>query len=300
MNIALKKQLRDDAYDEIDVLESLNHQNVVTYFGFKNEGIHTYMALELCASSLHDKLSTSEYCQGFPEHETIKCMLDFMCGYRYIRSMGIIHGDIKTKNILVDFDGNYKLADFGLSQYAEDDDELQYFCGSYSYCHPVLFEVLEWKNLHPLMSKPRGRSYPATAEVWSIAVLFFVIADGSLPFVANSSERMFHLISGKANGETCGYEIPNDGRIARGTYFPHRVRSDMFIELAGIVASMLEVNIQIRTENSRIRFSANKCHEMKFQCLLFNLQPRANRLPSFQQFFSRVNDFLTFWRRYYN
>jgi serine/threonine protein kinase len=37
---------------------------------------------------------------------------------------------LKPENILLDLDGNLKIADFGLSKYIEKDDMAYSFCGS--------------------------------------------------------------------------------------------------------------------------------------------------------------------------
>lgn len=239
-NIAVKKQKSQHARTEIDFLKKVNHLNVVKYFGAKKDGAFTYIALELCALSLYDKLQSTEFRQGLPEHELVKAIADIMIGYECIRGLNIVHGDIKSKNILVDFAGNYKLADFGLSQIGNDDKQFRRFNGSYSYCHPMVFQVLNWERLYPNVPKPNRLVWPATAEIWSFGVLIFEMTDGSLPFVAASTPRMFQLISQKSNREICAYELPN-GQIGRGESFPSRQQSKFFVELTGLVADMLQV-----------------------------------------------------------
>lgn len=214
---------------------------MVQYLGYMNDDdqIHILIALELCAASLYDEIY-SPTSKAFPEYEIIKYMIDVINGYQFIRTLHIVHGDMKSKNVLVDSRGNYKLADFGLSQRAQDNGRFQRFVGSYSHCHPVIYEMMAWYNLYPNVLKPQ-RDCPVTAEIWSIGVLLFEITNASLPFVANSRKVMLQLTAGKSDRETCGFELP-DGRICRGVSFPNREQSDFFLQMAELVAYMLEVS----------------------------------------------------------
>ncbi|XP_063948060.1 probable serine/threonine-protein kinase At1g09600 [Daucus carota subsp. sativus] len=48
----------------------------------------------------------------------IKCYIkQLLCGLHYCHSQGILHGDIKGSNLLLDHNGQLKIADFGLANY---------------------------------------------------------------------------------------------------------------------------------------------------------------------------------------
>lgn len=189
--MAVKRQKRRDAQIELGFLENFDHVNVVKCLGSKSNGKDIDIVLELCHSSLHDIIK--QHKSGFPEHELIKFMTDFLCGYGYLRDRDIAHLDIKAKNILIDFDGNYKIADFGLSEIAPNGTKLSQIAGSYDYCHPVLFEMLNWRKLYPKDKRPTGRTWPATVDIWSFGVLLFEMTNGSLPFKAKSHKTMLKV-----------------------------------------------------------------------------------------------------------
>lgn len=191
--VAVKKQKTRDARDEIEFLRMLDHVNVVKFFGSKPCGLkrgYTLMALELCSRSLHDHLHRS-YPQGLPEFEIVQLISDFLHGYSHLIDRGVLHGDIKSANILVDLQGNYKIADFGLAQHMPENGKLSQISGSYDHCHPVIFEQLYWRIIHPQTSRPNNRMWPASIDIWSIAVTFFEAATGSLPFVADTTLMMY-------------------------------------------------------------------------------------------------------------
>jgi serine/threonine protein kinase len=75
-----------------------------------------------------------------------------------LHERGIIHRDIKTKNIfLFDDDKNLKIGDFGFIKKI-DEDFMSTFCGSLNYLPPEI--------------KVGGR-YKISADIWSLGIVFF-------------------------------------------------------------------------------------------------------------------------------
>jgi serum/glucocorticoid-regulated kinase 2 len=50
------------------------------------------------------------------EDEARYCFIEILLGIQYLHSKNIIYRDIKPENIMIDMDGNLKIADFGLSK----------------------------------------------------------------------------------------------------------------------------------------------------------------------------------------
>lgn len=63
----------------------------------------------------------------------------------YLHSNGIVHRDLKLENILLDERKQVKIADFGFSNFIEQDDQmLKTSCGSPCYAAP---EIVLSKNV---------------------------------------------------------------------------------------------------------------------------------------------------------
>ncbi|GCE97372.1 Chk1 protein kinase [Zygosaccharomyces mellis] len=85
---------------------------------------------------------------------------------------GVAHRDIKPENLLLDKNGNLKLADFGLASKFRRKDGSKRLCydqrGSPQYMAPEILHYDEY--------------YADVTDIWSIGVLLFVILTGELPW----------------------------------------------------------------------------------------------------------------------
>lgn len=112
-----------------------------------------------------------------------KYFRDLIAAVSYIHENHVIHRDIKPENLLVNGDGNLKVADFGVStQYEGDDDTLHSTAGSAAFMAPEM------------CMGQREFSGRAT-DLWSMGVTLFVFLLGSLPFEADTVYAMYQKIA---------------------------------------------------------------------------------------------------------
>ena len=101
----------EDLYKEIKLLSSLQHQNIVTYYGCKKLPRFLIIYMEYVdMGSLEDLFR--QY-GTFPEDVTAKYTEQILRGLDYLHSHSVMHRDIKPANILVDTKGIIKISDFG-------------------------------------------------------------------------------------------------------------------------------------------------------------------------------------------
>ena len=117
----------------------------------------------------------------FNEKIAAQYLRECIAAVQYLHSLEppIIHRDIKPENILLDSNGVVKLADFGWSNYFDDDNRRLTYCGTPEY-------------LAPEMIKQSG--HDKALDVWNLGVLLFELLTGSPPFEGSSQSDLFSNI----------------------------------------------------------------------------------------------------------
>lgn len=85
--------------------------------------------------------------------------------------MNVVHRDIKPENLLVNKDNELKIADFGVSQILEKDEEISSKVGTQAYLAPEM-----WKEKR-IKGKP--------LDIWAGGITLFQMVYGFHPFHSN-------------------------------------------------------------------------------------------------------------------
>ncbi|CAK1545045.1 unnamed protein product [Leptosia nina] len=103
---------------EADLLQRMSHPNIVGFRAFSKTKI-LYLGMEACDLSLGDMIEkrVEEGCDPFPPKSILKVAMDIGNALDYLHTkMKILHGDMKSYNILVNGDFVIcKLCDFGVT-----------------------------------------------------------------------------------------------------------------------------------------------------------------------------------------
>jgi serine/threonine protein kinase len=89
----------------------------------------------------------------------------------YAHSHGIIHGDVKPANVLVNGDGRVKLADFGIARIATRISQTGRLMGTPAYLSPEQIE---------------GGSTDCRSDLFSLGIILYQMATGQRPFRSES------------------------------------------------------------------------------------------------------------------
>ncbi|XP_073270565.1 SNF1-related protein kinase catalytic subunit alpha KIN10-like isoform X2 [Primulina huaijiensis] len=114
------------------------------------------------------------------EDEARHFFQQIIAGVEYCHRNMVVHRDLKPENLLLDSNGNVKLADFGLSNIMRDGHFLRTSCGSPNYAAP---EVVSGK----LYAGPE-------VDIWSCGVILYALLCGSLPFDDENIPNLFKKI----------------------------------------------------------------------------------------------------------
>ena len=116
-----------DFSNEIGMLKSIDHPNVLKYFECYQDEFNYYIVTEYCPGG--ELLSFIVKERGINDWQAAYCMKQVLSAVNYCHARGIVHRDLKVENILVkevsdsqpgdDFGSrkriNVKLIDFGIS-----------------------------------------------------------------------------------------------------------------------------------------------------------------------------------------
>ncbi len=106
----------DRYWSEAQLLASLHHPNIVTIFDIHRE--RGWLILELMQASLKDRLAGRQM-----DLKSLRTALAHsLRALKYLHAQGIVHGDIKPGNLMIDHRRRIKLGDFGLARRVSDED----------------------------------------------------------------------------------------------------------------------------------------------------------------------------------
>ncbi|KAL6227235.1 hypothetical protein ACLB2K_001194 [Fragaria x ananassa] len=126
-DVAAVKQMTGNVSKEINLLNKINHSNLIRLSGVCFNDGHWYLIYEYAANGPLSDWIYFEENDGklLSWTQRVQIMLDVASGLDYLHSFTTpphVHKDIKSSNILLDSDFRAKIADFGLARSADAQD----------------------------------------------------------------------------------------------------------------------------------------------------------------------------------
>mmetsp|Transcript_15875 Transcript_15875/g.20997 ORF Transcript_15875/g.20997 Transcript_15875/m.20997 type:complete len:333 (+) Transcript_15875:209-1207(+) len=169
-------------WNEVSALKIISHPSVIVMFDFHPDAQYVNMNGEMYCSHVLS-LEIMHYGDLFrlisqtgplEEKYAKKLARQLLSGLEAIHREGFCHRDVKLENILIDYDFNLKIADFGHSKkFNPETQSSECFteCGTPTFLAP---EVL-FRNKHT--------PYDGTkVDVWNAGVVCFIMIVGVIPF----------------------------------------------------------------------------------------------------------------------
>ncbi|KAJ2080904.1 spindle assembly checkpoint kinase [Coemansia sp. RSA 988] len=156
----IEKQLKR----EVEIQTHLRHPHILRLYGYFHDGKRIYLILEYAARGEMYKLLQKQ--GSFGEPEAAKYIAQMATALEYLHSKNVIHRDIKPENLLINANGDLKIADFGWSVYSRN-SRRRTLCGTLDYLPPEMVE---------------GRDHDASVDLWSLGVLMYEFLVGVPPF----------------------------------------------------------------------------------------------------------------------
>jgi len=171
----------NDITREIDIMEMIDHPNVIKLYEIFDEPKKMNLVLELVSGGeLFDRIVARG---NYTERDAADVMFT-MCGaLEYLHSKKVVHRDLKPENVLLATPANdapIKIADFGLARLVSSKEMMKTACGTPGYVAP---EVLQNK----------GYSSGAV-DLWSAGVILYILLCGFPPFYEEELPALFDQI----------------------------------------------------------------------------------------------------------
>ncbi len=167
-------------YKEGKAAASLNHANIVQAFDVGEAGGFHYFVMEYVEGhTLYDELQTNKV---FGEAEALNVIRQIARALAHSHSQGLIHRDVKPKNIMISTDGIAKLADMGLAREATDIQAAQAEAGK-AFGTPYYISP----------EQIRGEvDIDFRADIYSLGATLYHLVTGRVPFEAPTPAGVMH------------------------------------------------------------------------------------------------------------
>lgn len=188
---------RDRVENEVKIMYTLEHPNVLKFDTWYETGKHIWLIIEYATGG--DMLNLLRQDGKLPEDSIKKFAHDIVSGLHYVHHRGYIFGDLKPSNILMNEYGVLKLCDFGLSMpipMHADEHNPRSKTGTPFYMAPELFHS---QGVHSFAS-----------DLWALGCLLYEFATGQVPFFHKSVLKLVPAILNEEwqmVGEEFSYEF---------------------------------------------------------------------------------------------
>ncbi|MDX9693947.1 MAG: DUF4350 domain-containing protein [Methanothermobacter sp.] len=156
---------------EVSNWSKLDHPNIVKLYDFKILPI-PYIEMEFCEESVANL--------KYPFKKAVSIVHDVAKGLQYAHGKNIIHGDVKTSNIL-GHDGIYKISDWGLSK-LKIGESVTLSGATPQYAAPEQ------------ISQEFGKADERT-DIYQLGIVFYELVTGDIPFKGEMSELYSSILN---------------------------------------------------------------------------------------------------------
>jgi len=162
----------DRFYREGKAAAKLNHANIVQAIDVaETDGYHYFIMEFVDGYTIHDKLTNN---RRYTEKEALDVIIQIADALVHAHARGLIHRDVKPKNIMITNDNIAKLADMGLAREVSDTRLAQSEAGR-AYGTPYYISP----------EQIRGEvEIDLRADIYSLGATFYHMVTGRVPFDA--------------------------------------------------------------------------------------------------------------------
>ena len=168
---------------------ALNHAGIVTVYDVCEAHGRLFIVMELVrGQTLHEIISRTP----LDVHAVLRLGAQLAAALDAAHRAGILHGDIKPRNILVQPDGNAKLLDFGIAR--PNLDQSLTLTSAAPRTDRTFDGLITGTLLYMAPEQLRGEPIGPPADLYSLGVVLYQASTGKLPFSINSRAELLDKI----------------------------------------------------------------------------------------------------------
>jgi eukaryotic-like serine/threonine-protein kinase len=174
------KQFIERFYAEGRAAAQLNHPNIVQAYDVGKAGEYHYFVMEFVdGSSVYDEIVKRK---RIPEPEALELSLQTAEALEHAHAKGLIHRDVKPKNIMIATGGVAKLADMGLARAISDKEAAEAEQGK-AFGTPYYISPEQIRG--ELQIGP-------PADIYSLGATLYHMVTGQVPFDGKNPSAVMH------------------------------------------------------------------------------------------------------------
>ncbi|MEM1329868.1 MAG: serine/threonine-protein kinase [Planctomycetota bacterium] len=167
-------------YAEGRAAAQLNHPNIVQAFDVGKSGDFHYFVMEYVEGrTVHDDIVKHK---RFGEREAVEIIIQMAEALHHAHEKGLIHRDVKPKNIMINREGVAKLADMGLARAITDKEAAEAEAGK-AFGTPYY--------ISPEQIRGELKIGPP-ADIYSLGCTLYHMVTGSVPFEGKNPSAVMH------------------------------------------------------------------------------------------------------------
>jgi serine/threonine-protein kinase len=178
-SLADQERFRRRFAAEVETLKKLQHPHIIQLIGYGEEKGKLFYSMEFVkGESLHHRIKRD----GPMQWRDVCRLISEMCGaLKTAHDQGVIHRDLKPANIMLDTDGNVKLADFGIAKFfgSEEMTAAGSIVGTADYMPPEQAE---------------GKAVTSKSDLYSVGSIAYFALTGRPPFVGRSVPEVLYSV----------------------------------------------------------------------------------------------------------
>ncbi|MEZ4319791.1 MAG: serine/threonine-protein kinase [Myxococcota bacterium] len=169
LKIARGERHQEALKKEIHVLSLGEHERIVRLLAHDPDG--AWIALERVRGTMMDEWSRDQTPEAI-----VRIAFELLEALEHLHEHGVVHGDLKPSNVIVDTEGHARLLDLGIATLPGED--VAGFKGTLGYAAPELL---------------RGQVPTTATDIYGLGALLYTCLTGRTPFIAPDPAALTYL-----------------------------------------------------------------------------------------------------------